>query len=989
VIERSIGLNDLAPIAVEETMFVPQNDQSDTPDPADGVVMEYPTADFTMHGQDSLSNALRSPSLSIRHSPSVMPEQASQSGRDSPRTPTRAVAQQSSSSTYVPRIAPNPFGVGELADSQPTSAQTSLQRILQDSLPERLEAAVVKGVALLSEIEEPLRVVGRDPDALKWLQQIERVRDLDKSSRAVIGVVGNTGAGKSSVINALLDEERLVPTNCMRACTAVVTEISYNNINNESARYRAEIEFVQPEDWRRELKVLFEEVFDAKGISKDAHNPDSIAGVAYAKIRAIYPKHTKDMLRNSTIDQLMSVPSVSGILGTIKCIQSRDCASFYQRLQHYVDSQQKSNVSKGAKPVREVQLWPLIQVVRIYTKANALSTGAVIVDLPGVHDSNAARAAVAESYIKECTGLWIVAPITRAVDDKAAKTLLGTTFKCQLKYDGSYGAVTFICSKTDDISTTEATDALQLGDIMATQDAERDSIDRENNTVRHEKRELQADRDTQDDLREQHDEQITYWEEVLQNIESGRPGDATVSLTKKRKRATDHESTEAFDDQSLTVQQVQSKINEHKRLKQIAREHGQKLRDDISRLQKSLNDLEKRKTQVDQATEALCIEGRNNWSRGRIREDFADGIRELDQENVAEENPDEFDPEEDFRDYDKVASSLSVFCVSSRAYQKLSGRLQKDGDINGFTTLSQTEIPQLQAHCRKLTEAGRQEGCRTFLNSLSRLLTSLSLWASDDGSSPQSSTQQRKMMQTFVTRNLQTLEQQLVEAVDRTMEDVVESLDAQLFGFLDAAAKTAAEKAVHTSNEWGAPREKGGLFWATYKATVRRYGVFHGASGNRDFNTDLTTPMVKELMNCWEKTFQRRLPEVFNSFPMVANTMIKDFHNAVEQRCVSQSLWVSRIARLSDNIVVLESAFNDLARQTISNVNEAQREINREFTPSVCTAMAPAYEQCSEENGKLTPSVRPLNRNANSTCRPWLFRPHEADHVRPRLRNTQ
>jgi hypothetical protein len=398
---------------------------------------------------------------------------------------------------------------------------------------------------------------------------------------------------------------------------------------------------------------------------------------------------------------------------------------------------------------------------------------------------------------------------------------------------------------------------------------------------------------------------------------------------------------------------VQSKIDEHKRLKQIAREHGKKLRDDIARLQKSLNDLEERRTKVDQAAEALCITGRNDWSRGRIREDFAEGIKELDQENAAEDNPDEFDPEEDFRDYKKVASSLSVFCVSSRAYQKLSGRLQKDGEITGFATPDQTEIPQLQAHCHKLTEAGRQEGCRSFLNSLSRLLTSLSLWASDDGSSPQSSTQQRKSMQGFVTRNLQTLKQQLGEAVDHTMEDIEESLETQLFGFLDGAAHTAAQKAISTSDEWGAPREQGGMFWATYKATVRRYGVFHGASGARDFNQELTAPMIKELMNCWEKTFQRRLPEVFNGFPMIANTMIKDFHNAVEQRCVGQNLWVSRIARLSDNMEVLESTFNDLARQTISNVNEAQREINRNFTPSVGTAMAPVYEQCSEENGKL------------------------------------
>ena len=46
----------------------------------------------------------------------------------------------------------------------------------------------------------------------------------------------------------MLDEERLVPTNCMRACTAVVTEISYNDSKNDFQRYRAEIEFIKPEE---------------------------------------------------------------------------------------------------------------------------------------------------------------------------------------------------------------------------------------------------------------------------------------------------------------------------------------------------------------------------------------------------------------------------------------------------------------------------------------------------------------------------------------------------------------------------------------------------------------------------------------------------------------------------------------------------------------------------------------------------------------------
>jgi len=981
------SLNDLAPIAADQAMFMQQNDQSDVSDPSDGVDMGYSTDDFPTHEQDSLPEPGTSTFPDARHSSAVMPEKPDQSGHESPRTPDKAVEQHSSSSTYVPRVMPNPFGLDELAESLPTSVQTSLQRLLLESLPERLEAAVVKGVTLLSEIQDRLSTLQRDPDAQQWLQQIEMARDLAESSRAVIGVVGNTGAGKSSVINALLDEERLVPTNCMRACTAVVTEISYNKVDNESAKYRAEIEFIQPVHWERELKMLRDVVFDGQGLSKDANNPDSIAGVAYAKIRAVYPKHTKDMLRNSTTEQLMDVPSVKGILGTVKRIQSRDCASFYQRLQHYVDSQQKPNGSKGAKPIREPQLWPLIKVVRIYTKADALSTGAVIVDLPGVHDSNAARAAVAEDYIKECTGLWIVAPITRAVDDKAAKNLLGTTFKRQLKYDGSIGAVTFICSKTDDISRTEAADALQLGDEVAEQEAERASIDQEKHAAKKQKKTIETEKETNNDLFTHHDDQATYWEEVLDKIENGEPVEAMASLTKKRKRMVGNESAETSEDQPLTTEEVQSRIDEHKRAKKAARQQGSQLRDDLAELERSLKDLEERKAKVDQDADALCIKGRNDWSRGRIRDDFAEGIKELDQENAAEENPDEFDPEEEVRDYEEVARSLPVFCVSSRAYQKLSGRLQKDGVVNGFTSLSQTEIPELQAHCRKLTEAGRMQGCRSFLNNLSRLLTSLSLWTSNDGSSPESSTQQRKMMQAFVTKNLQTLKHQLEEAVCRTMEDVEESLETQLLGHLTAAANKAAKKAVHTSNGWGEPRDKGGLFWATYKATVRRYGAFHGAAGERDFNKELSAPMLKNLMKCWEKTFQRRLPEVLNGFPVVANTMIGEFHDAVEQQCINQNLWVSRIARLNDNIIVLQSAFNDLGKQTISNVNEAQREINREFTPSVLLAMSATYEECSKENGEVSSVYHALKLrcNANITHRHRLFRPHEGDHARANL----
>jgi hypothetical protein len=82
--------------------------------------------------------------------------------------------------------------------------------------------------------------------------------------------------------------------------------------------------------------------------------------------------------------------------------------------------------------------WPLIRQVRVRCKTEALSTGAILVDLPGVADANAARSSIARDYMKKCDCVWILAPITRAVDDKTARDLLDDAFKTQLMMDGKY-----------------------------------------------------------------------------------------------------------------------------------------------------------------------------------------------------------------------------------------------------------------------------------------------------------------------------------------------------------------------------------------------------------------------------------------------------------------------------------------------------------------------------------------------------------------------
>ncbi|KAL2132078.1 hypothetical protein VTI74DRAFT_4256 [Chaetomium olivicolor] len=873
------------------------------------------------------------------------------------------------------------FGYADLEPEQDAETKPMigyLQQLVSATSPELLEKGVSIGIRLLGSLKQPLQAVAplNTTQANQWLKSIAELEALAKPTKTIVGVVGNTGAGKSSVISAVLDEERLLPTNCMRACTASPTEISYNHSEDPAELYRAEVEFITAGDWLKELRGLYSDLLDGNGeVSWECNNQDSDAGVAYAKIKAVYPKMTKDMIAQATPDALAGQPPVRAVLGTVRKLRATTAASLYRQLQEYVDSKEKNTEKR-------IEYWPLIKVVRIYTKASALATGACLVDLPGVQDSNAARAAVAANYMKACTGLWIVAPITRAVDDKTAKSLLGDSFRRQLKYDGTYSAVTFICSKTDDISVTEAAESLGIDEEISESWARVQELAETVRQVKDKVADLKDERAACAHLIDQIEQEWDKWDALGSKLAGGatvyppttpnkkRKRPAKASSSRNNRRFSDSDSDSDFSDsdgsdssdkenespeqnrEPLTEQQIEAKLESLKAEKKEVRAKKKALEEQISVGREEMKKLAAEKELILAEVKAVCIKGRNEYSRRAIKLDFAMGIRELDQENAVEEDEANFDPDVDLRDYNAVAESLPVFCVSSRAFQKLSGRLEKD-DFNagGFQSVDDTEIPQLQSHAKKLTEAGRAANSRRFLNNLMQLLNSMAMWTSDDGTGSSLSDAEKAKEETRLRERLHKMEQELETLVRECVALVRELLTDNIYDSFDRYIPMAVDSAVPIATQWGAPRGMGGLCWATYKATCRRNGVFSGSSGPKDFNEELFEIISRHLAGGWERAFQRRLPAALDTFMRRTKTQLQTFHREATERAKEAGTHYGGIAMLAQQLEVHSAHISDVRNAVFTLAQDLQREANRGFTPVIQDEMTPAYQGCVDERG--------------------------------------
>ncbi|KAK3953311.1 hypothetical protein QBC32DRAFT_234854 [Pseudoneurospora amorphoporcata] len=830
----------------------------------------------------------------------------------------------------------------------------SLQQLISETSLVRLEAALETGNDLLQEIKSAFADATSVEEVAKWVKQAHDLQAQSRKQRTVVGVVGSTGAGKSSMINAVLDEENLVPTNGMRACTATITEIQFNETEDEQAAYRAEIHFIHANDWIEELHALRGDLKEPDGdlVGAEQLGSEPRAAIAYDKIRSVYPQLSKEDIakREFSPEALAQQAPVKEVLGTVKMITAPTSSAFTDLLREYIDSKDRVRGHKNNSD--RMEFWPLVKFVRVFVRSRILEPGMVLVDLPGLHDSNAARSAVAARYLQQCTGLWVVAPITRIVDDKVAQNLLGMSFKRQLQFDGLYSAVTVICTKTDDISVTEALRSMPLDHsvhldymTMATlKETEQRSIT-ETSLVDKRIADLSGLIDSFDEDVEQLELSLESQKDETQDSGTAQQVTSTSSSGEDSLDDSVERQEKRVDSREEAIRRLASLRAEKKALraeKSDLQQKAKSLREDLDKTRIDIGDLQS-------GIKSACIQYRNQYSRPVIRLQFAEGLKELDEESLLSQGESGHDSSYTRRDYQAIAARLPVFCVSGRAYQKMSGMLRNDEPTTGYLSLEETEIIALQEHAQKTVASTRTDTCHWYLTNLRSLVSQLMVQVLIADKPLDLAKDLKDEELHFLEKSLKELSLKTRSAIKKAVDKCDLALQDALDDNLASAAIHASKAAPGIARSWGKPKRDGGIAFSTYRATCVRDGKYTGPSGTTDFNEDLCLPLMKHIARPWERIFSHSIPDIIESLGQDLSQCLSEFQDQMHTRPQLKNSEPYELVsyRVKNRAESLRKAvkFNKLMKL------EDQQKANRSFKPAVQRAMQKAYDFCKVESG--------------------------------------
>lgn len=227
-----------------------------------------------------------------------------------------------------------------------------------------------------------------DPSVLSIPSEISQIaQDLKRSQPIPIALVGVTGVGKSTLLNALLEQEFL-PVGVIGSQTAAFVSISY------APSWEVTCEYIDAD----ELNAIFADSVSEVNEQNETGSPEARER-AERKVRAIL-----------TLASDAKLPSREELHPPAEIIE----AVTLRKRRFDADSAWKDALVLHAKG----RLWPITKTIDVRGPFQMLKTGVVISDLPGTGDLNRARANQATAAIKDAGQIII------AADSKLLQTSL-------------------------------------------------------------------------------------------------------------------------------------------------------------------------------------------------------------------------------------------------------------------------------------------------------------------------------------------------------------------------------------------------------------------------------------------------------------------------------------------------------------------------------------------------------------------------------------
>ncbi|KAI1870179.1 hypothetical protein JX265_006349 [Neoarthrinium moseri] len=253
------------------------------------------------------------------------------------------------------------------------------------------QSALKDGIAVSKDAMTIIKHTNRfsdDSDLSRLLHDAEDLSNFACSGTKTIAVLGDSGQGKSSLINSLLDFPDIAKTGDIgSACTSVVTEYKQKR-KEHVAPITIEVEYlseIEIEEMVKELLWSYRQLF-LPGVDSDITSDADHARYtreseqAWCALEAAFghqPGFQKSMLQDMSEGALGMIEE--RLIGWTRTLNwpTTDRKGFWTSTALTADEcWEKTNI------FMQDRYWPFTKIIRIYLSASVLKTGLVLADLP-------------------------------------------------------------------------------------------------------------------------------------------------------------------------------------------------------------------------------------------------------------------------------------------------------------------------------------------------------------------------------------------------------------------------------------------------------------------------------------------------------------------------------------------------------------------------------------------------------------------------------